>query len=100
WIVSTRCSTHPLCAHAHATGEDLYDRPGFRSMPEYVAHSMLPNGDYIFDFGDVFEGPLTRAHQGEEYPRTHPGGHFNTNYNLLYRIGQRFQNGEAQGVAE
>jgi len=100
WIFSTPWLIHYLDAHAHATGEDLYDRPGFRSMPEYVAHSMLPNGDYIFDFGDVFEGPLTRAHQGEEYPRTHPGGHFNTNYNLLYRIGQRFQNGEAEGVAE
>jgi hypothetical protein len=69
-------------------------------MHEYVAHSMLPGGDYIFDFGDVFEGPLTRAHKGDEYPRTHPQGHFNTNYNLLYRMAQRFQSGEAQGVAE
>ena len=25
--------------------------------------------------------------------------HFNTNYNLLYRLAQRFQSGEAQGVA-
>jgi hypothetical protein len=68
-------------------------------MHEYVAHSMLPSGDYVFDFGDIFEGPLTRAHKGDEYPRTHPGGHFNTNYNLLYRVAQRFQSGEAQGVA-
>lgn len=100
WIFSTPWLVHYLDAHAHATGEDLYDRPGFRSMHEYVAHSMLPTGDYIFDFGDVFEGPLTRAHQGQEYPRTHPGGHFNTNYNLLYRLAQRFQNSEAQGVAK
>ncbi|MDX6611222.1 MAG: hypothetical protein QOD75_408, partial [Blastocatellia bacterium] len=42
----------------------------------------------------------TRAGKGEEYPRTHPQGHFNTNYNLLYRLAQRFQSGEAQGVAE
>jgi hypothetical protein len=61
---------------------------------------MMPTGNYIFDFGDVFEGPLTRAGKGEEYPRTHPQGHFNTNYNLLYRLAQRFQSGEAQGVAE
>jgi hypothetical protein len=100
WIFSTPWLVHYLDAQAHATGEDLYDRPGFRLMHEYVAHSMLPSGDYIFDFGDVFEGPLTRAHQGEEYPRTHPQGHFNTNYNLLYRFAQRFQNGEAQGVAQ
>jgi hypothetical protein len=100
WIFSTPWLVHYLDAHAHATGEDLYDRPGFRLMHEYVAHSMLPSGDYIFDFGDVFEGPLTRAHQGDEYPRTHPQGHFNTNYNLLYRLAQRFQSGEAQGVAD
>src|SRR5437763_1244469 len=100
WIFSTPWLVHYLDAHAHATGEDLYDRPGFRSMHEYVANSMLPNGDYVFDFGDIFEGPLTRAHKGDEYPRTHPQGHFNTNYNLLYRVAQRFQSREAQGVAE
>lgn len=99
WIFSTPWLVHYLDAHAHATGEDLYDRPGFRLMHEYVAHSMLPTGTYVFDFGDIFEGPLTRAGKGEEYPRTHPQGHFNTNYNLLYRMAQRFQSGEAQGVA-
>lgn len=99
WIFSTPWLVHYLDAHAHATGEDLYDRPGFRLMHEYVAHSMLPTGNYVFDFGDIFEGPLTRAGQGEEYPRTHPQGRFHTNYNLLYRMAQRFQSGEAQGVA-
>jgi len=99
WIFSTPWLVHYLDAHAHATGEDLYDRPGFRLMHEYVGHSMLPTGSYVFDFGDIFEGPLTRAGKGEEYPRTHPQGHFNTNYNLLYRMAQRFQSGEAQGVA-
>ncbi len=100
WIFSTPWLVHYLDAHAHATGEDLYDRPGFRLMHQYVAHSMLPGGNYVFDFGDIFEGPLTRAGKGEEYPRTHPQGHFHTNYNLLYRLAQRFQSGEAQGVAE
>jgi hypothetical protein len=100
WIFSTPWLVHYLDAQAHATGEDLYDRPGFRLMHNYVAHSMLPSGNYIFDFGDVFEGPLTRAGKGDEYPRTHPQGHFSTNYNLLYRFAQRFQSGEAQGVAD
>ncbi|HSS20427.1 MAG TPA: DUF4962 domain-containing protein [Pyrinomonadaceae bacterium] len=100
WIFSTPWLIHYLDAHAHATGEDLYDRPGFRLMHQYVAHSMLPSGKYVFDFGDIFEGPLTRAGKGEEYPRTHPQGHFHTNYNLLYRLAQRFQSGEAQGVAQ
>ena len=100
WIFSTPWLVHYLDAHAHATGEDLYDRPGFREMHNYVAHSMLPTGQYVFDFGDIFEGPLTRAGQGEEYPRTHPQGRFHTNYNLLYRLAQRFRSGEAQGVAD
>jgi len=100
WIFSTPWLVHYLDAHSHSTGEDLYDRPGFRLMHQYVAHSMLPSGNYVFDFGDIFEGPLTRAGTGEEYPRTHPQGHFATNYNLLYRLAQRFQSGEAQGVAE
>lgn len=91
---------HYLDAQAHAAGEDLYDRAGFREMHKYVAHSMLPSGQYVFDFGDIFEGPLTRAGRGEEYPRTHPGERFHTNYNLLYRLASRFGSGEAQGVAE
>jgi hypothetical protein len=100
WIFSTPWLVHYLDAHAHATGEDLYDRPGFRLMHKYVAHSTLPRGKYVFDFGDIWEGPLTRAGLGEDYKRTHPGGRFYTNYNLLYRLAQRFQSGEAQGVAE
>jgi hypothetical protein len=100
WIFSTPWLVHYLDAHSHSTGEDMYDRPGFRLMHQYVAHSMLPSGNYVFDFGDIFEGPLTRAGKGEDYKRTHPQGHFNTNYNLLYRFAQRFQSGEAQGVAQ
>lgn len=99
WIFSTPWIIHYLDAHAHATGEDLYDHPGLRRMHLYVAHSMLPGGQYVFDFGDIFEGPLTRARAGKEYARTHPGGRFHTNYNLLYRIASRFRNPEAQGVA-
>jgi hypothetical protein len=100
WIFSTPWLVHYLDAHAHSTGEDLYDRPGFRLMHQYVAHSMLPTGKYVFDFGDIWEGPLTRAGLGEDYKRTHPQGRFYTNYNLLYRLAQRFQSGEAQGVAD
>jgi hypothetical protein len=100
WIFSVPWLFHWLDAHAHATGEDLYDRPGFRAMHRYVAHSMLPRGEYVFDFGDTWEGPDTRARRGKEYPRSHPGGNFHTNFNLLYRIAARFRDGEAQGVAQ
>jgi hypothetical protein len=99
WIFSTPWLIHFLDAHAHATGEDLYDQPGFRQMHLYVAHSMLPDGKYVFDFGDIYEGAITRAGQGEEYKRANPGGRFHTNYNLLYRLAARFRNEAAQGVA-
>jgi hypothetical protein len=99
WIFSMPWLIHWLDAHAHATGEDLYDHPGLRLTHTYVAHSMLPGGEYIFDFGDTWEGPETRARRGKEYPRSHPGGRFHTNYNLLYRTAARFQDAEAQGVA-
>ncbi|HZS03652.1 MAG TPA: DUF4962 domain-containing protein [Blastocatellia bacterium] len=100
WIFSTPWVVHYLDAHAHATGEDLYDQPGLKQTHLYVAHSLLPGGQYVFDFGDVFEGALTRAGKGEEYQRSHPGGRFHTNYNLLYRLASRFRSGETQGVAE
>ncbi|MCU1266961.1 MAG: Heparinase II/III-like protein [Acidobacteria bacterium] len=99
WIFSTPWLVHYLDALAHAAGEDLYDRPGFRLMHKYVAQAMLPGGDNVFDFGDVYSGPETRAKKGEDYERTHPAGHYSSNYNLLYRLAGRFQNGEAQGVA-
>ena len=54
----------------------------------------------MFDFGDVFEGPETRAKKGEDYERSHPGGHFESNYNLLYNLAARFHSGEIQGVAD
>ncbi|MFN0086065.1 MAG: DUF4962 domain-containing protein [Blastocatellia bacterium] len=100
WIFSTPWIVHFLDAQAHATGEDLYDHPGFKQMHTYVAHSMLPDGKYVFDFGDVYEGSITRAGIGDEYKRANPNGRFHTNYNLLYRLAARFKNSEAQGVAE
>lgn len=100
WIFSTPWIVHYLDALAHAAGEDLYDRPGLRLMSKYVAHAMLPGGDNVFDFGDVYQGPETRAQRGPDYARTHPGGHYSSNYNLLYRIAARFHDREAQGVAQ
>jgi len=100
WIFSTPWLIHWLDAHAHATGEDLYDQPGLRLMHKYVAHAMLPHGDDAFDFGDMWAGAETRAKRGKDYERSHPGGRFGSNYNLLYRLAARFQDAEAQGVAQ
>jgi hypothetical protein len=55
WII------HYLDAQKHATGEDLFDQPGLRKTDLYAAHSLTPGGQMMFDFGDVFAGPVTRA---------------------------------------
>ena len=36
---------------------------------------------------------------GEDVLRTHPNGHLHSNYSVLYRLAQRFQDPNAQGVA-
>ena len=100
WIFSTPWILHYLDAHQHSTGEDLFGQPGLKQAYLYAAHSLLPGGQSVFDFGDVFEGPLTRAGEEPEYSRTHPGGHFSTNYNLLFDLAARYRSADAQGVAQ
>lgn len=99
WVFSMPWIVHALDAFAHAAGDDMYDTPALRKAHLYIAHSLTPSGQDVFDFGDVFEGPLTRARIGEEAARTHPDGKLHSNYNLLYRLAARFGSAEAQGVA-
>lgn len=99
WIFSMPWIVHALDAFAHAAGDDMYDLPALRKAHLYMAHSITPNGQDIFDFGDAFEGPVTRSRVGHEPDRTHPNGKLHSNYNLLYRLAQRFGDAEAQGVA-
>ncbi|TFW32243.1 DUF4962 domain-containing protein [Massilia horti] len=99
WVFSMPWIIHALDAFAHAAGDDMYDEPSLRKAHLYIAHSITPNGQDVFDFGDVFEGPITRSRIGEEPARTHPNGKLHSNYNLLYRLAARFGNPEAQGVA-
>jgi Domain of unknown function (DUF4962)/Heparinase II/III-like protein len=100
WIFSTPWIIHYLDAQKHATGEDLFDQPGLRKTHLYAAHSLTPGGQMMFDFGDVFEGPVTRAKMGDDYERSHPRGHFESNYNLLYDLAARYNDSEIQGVAD
>ena len=100
WIFATPWIIHYLDAHQHATGENLFNQPGLRRTHLYAAHSLLPGGQTMFDFGDVFDGAETRAKQGDDYVRSHPNGHFESNYNLLYDLATRFNDPEIQGVAD
>ena len=54
----------------------------------------------MFDFGDVYDGPVSRAKQGEDYERSHVDGRLLSNYNVLYDLAARFKDPEIQGVAD
>jgi hypothetical protein len=100
WIFSTPWLVHFLDAWEHSTGESFWDAPFLRGWKDYVAHSVLPDGQKVFDFGDIWEGPLTRAGKGNDYPRVYPGGALQSNFNLLYRVAARLQDPTTQAVAE
>jgi hypothetical protein len=101
WIFSAPWLVHFLDAWEHTTGESLWEQGPYKNWKFYVAHTMLPDGQRVFDFGDVWEGPLTRAGKGEEYDRVYPGGQgkLQSNYNLLYRVATRLHDPETQAVA-
>lgn len=100
WIFSTPWLVHYIDAHLSATGENLYETtPGFKAAHKYVAHITLPGAEFNFDFGDIYAGNITRARKGNDYVRERINGKFRTNYNILYNLANRYQNGEAQGVA-
>jgi hypothetical protein len=100
WIFSSPWLVHFLDAWEHATGESLWDRDVFRNWKTYLAHALLPDGQSVFDFGDIWEGALTRAKTGVEYPRVYPGGTLQSNFNVMYRVAARLKDPQAQAVAE
>jgi hypothetical protein len=100
WIFATPWLIHYLDAQKHAVGEDLFDQPGLHDMYLYAAHAQLPGGRDDFDFGDVYGGPISRAGKGDDYERSHPDGHFLTNYNVLYDLAREFRDSKTQGVAD
>lgn len=100
WIFSAPWLVHFADAWEHATGESLWELGPYRNWKHYVAHVLLPNGQDAFDFGDAWEGPLTRERKGEEIGRLYPGGALQSNANILYRVAARLQDPETQAVAE
>jgi hypothetical protein len=99
WIFSSPWLVHFLDAWEHSTGESLWDRGQFRNWKYYLAHAVLPDGQTVVDFGDIWQGPLTRAKQGEDYAREYPTGTLKSNFNVLYRVAARFQDPETQAAA-
>lgn len=101
WIFSMPWIVHYMDAHAQSTGEDLYTGlAGLENTHKFIAHITLPGGEFNFDYGDIYAGPITRARKGNDYERERINGKFRTNYNILYNLATRYGSGEAQGVAD
>ena len=100
WIFSAPWLVHFADAWEHATGESVWELGPYRNWKLYVAHVLAPNGQDAFDFGDVWEGPLTRERKGEEIGRLYPGGTLQSNANLLWRVAARLRDPETQAVAD
>ena len=100
WIFSSPWLVHFLDAWEHSTGEDLWNRDVFRNWKTYLAHTLLPDGQSVFDFGDIWEGALTRAKTGAEYSRVYPGGTLQSNFNVMYRVAARLKDPQAEAIAE
>jgi hypothetical protein len=99
WIFSAPWLVHFLDAWEHATGESLWELGPYRNWKHYLAHALLPDGRSVFDFGDIWEGALTRAQAGQDYARVYPGGTLQSNANVMYRVAARLRDPEAQAVA-
>lgn len=92
YVFSLHWIVRYLDALEHATGEDLYPRMRERFAPLkfYAAHSVLPGGDGVFDFGDTGKGSVDR--NGETVK-------LNTGHEVLYRFAAKYRDEQAQGVA-
>ena len=100
WIFSIPWLVHFYDAWEHATGESLWELGPARNWKHYLAHTLLPDGQNVFDYGDIWEGALTRARSGAEYARVFPRGTLQSNFNVMYRVAARLRDPESQAVAE
>lgn len=101
WVFATPWLIHYLDVQLHATGENLFEAaPGLNLTHKYISHATLPGAEFHFDYGDTYTGNLTRSKKAEDYHRERINGHFQSSYNVLYNLANKFQNGEAQGVAD
>jgi hypothetical protein len=82
-------------AHLAATGEDLYAvmKPKFDGMKYFAMHSVLPDGENIFDFADVGDGALNRNGTSKRES-------IYSEYDILYRFAAVYKDKQAQAVGD
>lgn len=99
WIFSATWLVRFLDAWEHSTGENLWASGQIRNWKYMIAHAIMPDGQTVFDFGDAWQGPLTRAKQGDDFAREYPTGTLKSNFNVLYRVAARLKDPESQAIA-
>lgn len=80
-------------AHWMATGENLYlpMRSKFNQMKYFAMHSILPDGENVFDFADVGDGSLNRNGTSKRES-------LYSEYDIIYRFASIYQDAEAQTI--
>lgn len=81
--------------HLAATGEDLYAvmRPKFDGMKYFAMHSVLPDGENVFDFADIGDGSLNRNGTSKRES-------IYSEYDILYRFAAVYKDPQAQAVGD
>lgn len=82
-------------AHLAATGENLYVvmKPKFEGMKYFAMHSVLPDGENVFDFADIGDGALNRNGTSKRESTY-------SEYDILYRFASVYKDSEAQKIGD
>lgn len=82
-------------AHWQATGENLYEpmQSKFKRMKYFAMHSILPDGENVFDFADVGDGSLNRNKISKRES-------LYGEYDIIYRFAGVYKDAEAQTIGE
>ncbi len=82
-------------AHLSATGENLFAvmKPKFDGMKYFAMHSVLPDGENVFDFADIGDGSLNRN-------RTSKRESIYSEYDILYRFASAYKDPQARRIGD
>lgn len=81
--------------HKQVTGEDLYGpmKSKLIGMKYYAMHSILPDGENVFDFADTGDGSLNRNGTSKRES-------LYAEYDMIYRLASVYKDSGAQAVGD